>query len=68
MGSHTRSAYLECVLGTVARSPDPHSLQHARVAQLLQHQLIVKAQLSLKRHVSDQGRCPSLQVAGEGDL
>lgn len=43
-------AYLESVLGTVARAPDAHSLQHARVAQLLQDQLIIEAQFLLQRH------------------
>lgn len=43
------ASYLERVLGTVARPPDPHGLQHARVAQLLQHQVIIETQLFLKR-------------------
>lgn len=42
-------AYLEGVLGTVAGTPDAHCLQHACVAQLLQHQLIVKAKFLLQR-------------------
>lgn len=54
---HALAAHLECVLGAVARPPDPHRLQHARVAQLLQHQLIVKTQLLLQRGVSPENRC-----------
>lgn len=42
-------AYLEGVLGAVARAPDAHGLQHACVAQLLKHQLIIKAELLLQR-------------------
>lgn len=43
-------AYLESVLGTVAGAPDAHSLQHARVAQLLQDQLVIEAEFLLQRH------------------
>lgn len=43
------AAYLEGVLGAVAGAPDAHGLQHACVAQLLQHQLIIKAKLLLQR-------------------
>lgn len=44
------ATYLESVLGTVARAPDAHSLQHARVAQLLQDQLVIEAEFLLERH------------------
>lgn len=45
-------AYLEGVLGAVARAPDAHGLQHARIAQLLQNQLVIKTEFLLQRKCS----------------
>lgn len=47
--------YLEAVLDVVARLPDAHSLQHTCVAQLPQHQVVIKPQGQLRDRDSTTG-------------
>lgn len=47
--------YLEAVLDVVARLPDAHSLQHTCVAQLPQHQVVIKPQGQLRDRDSATG-------------